>query len=337
MDTLNDKLQPLREKIDELDAELLQLLNRRAAIAQQVGDVKKEFDAPVFRPERERQVIAALQQANPGPLQADGPAGTFTEQAAHAHFGRSVAGVPCPSIDDVFRTVEAGGADYGVVPVENSTEGAITRTLDLLQATPLSICGEVALPIHHNLLTQSGSLDGVRVIRAHAQALAQCQQWLATHYPALPREAVASNAAAAREAAADPTVAAIGGEAAATVWGLQIADPHIQDDPANRTRFFVVGRRACAPTGADRTTLVLWVDNAPGAVYRLLEPLAHNGVSMSRLEARPARSGQWEYCFHIDVEGHQADPAVAAALAGLAQRAAQVKILGSYPSADGRQ
>jgi chorismate mutase/prephenate dehydratase len=355
---LNRRLLPLREQIDALDAQLLALLNRRAALAIEVGEIKKEYNAPVFRQEREQQVIAGLQNVSGGPLRGEhiasiwreimsagraleknlsvaflGPAGTYSELAMRAHFGQAAEGLACSSIDEVFRSVEAGAADFGTVPVENSTEGAVSRTLDLLLQSTVTITGEIALAIEHNLLTQSGSLAGIKTVCAHAQALAQCQHWLATHAPQLERRAVASNAEAARLAASDPSMAAIAGAHAASLYGLQSAYSMIQDDPHNRTRFVVIGGVPSAPTGADQTSLILSVKNEPGAVFRLLEPLARHGVSMTRFESRPARSGAWEYYFYIDIEGHREDAAVAAALDELVRSAAYVKILGSYPKA----
>ena len=355
---LNQRLKPLREKIDALDAQLLTLLNQRAELALQVGEIKKEVNAPVFRPEREQQVISGLQGASNGPLHNEhiaaiwreimaasrslektlsaaflGPAGTYSELAMRAHFGQATQGVPCPSIDEVFRSVEAGAADFGMVPVENSTEGAVSRTLDLLLQTSVSISGEVAISIEHNVLTLSGKLDGATMICAHAQALAQCQHWLTTHAPHLERRAVSSNAEGARLAAADSQVAAIAGGHAASLYGLQVAASMIQDDPHNRTRFVVIGGAPSAPSGRDQTSLILSVKNEPGAVFRLLEPLARHSVSMTRFESRPARSGSWEYYFYIDLEGHREDAPLAAALGELTHSAAFIKILGSYPRA----
>ncbi|CAB3763908.1 prephenate dehydratase [Paraburkholderia solisilvae] len=357
-DELNSRLKPLRERIDALDAQLIALLNQRAAVALEVGEVKKHFNAPVFRPEREQQVIARLQQMSGGPL-ADahisaiwreimaasraleqnirvgflGPAGTYSEQAMHEYFGQSIEGLACASIDEVFRSVEAGAAEFGVVPIENSTEGAVSRTLDLLLETQLLIGGELALPIHHNLLTASGDLTGITRVCAHPQALAQCQRWLATHAPHLERQAVSSNAEGARLAAQDPSIAAIAGDRAATQYGLQIAYALIQDDPHNRTRFVMIGKEPSGPSGYDKTSLIVSVANEPGAMFKLLEPLARHGVSMTRFESRPARVGTWEYYFYIDLEGHRDDPAVSAALVELDQKAALLKILGSYPRA----
>jgi chorismate mutase/prephenate dehydratase len=352
----DDKLQPLREQIDAIDKQLLDLLNRRARLAQEVGHVKAETNAPVFRPEREAQILRGVAENNPGPLASLdlqlifrdimsacralekritiaylGPAGTFTEQAVYRQFGRSIDGLPCASIDDVFRAAEAGTAEFGVVPVENSAEGAVSRSLDLLLQTSLVISGEVALPVQHNLLTKSGRMDGVTRICAHSQALAQCQAWLNQHYPSIARQAVASNGEAAKMASEDPTVAAIAGEFAGQQYGLAAVQSHIQDDPHNRTRFAVIGRQQTAPSGKDQTSLILSVPNKAGAVYSLLAPLAKHGVSMSRFESRPARTGAWEYYFYVDIEGHAQDEKVAKALAELKDNAAFFKVLGSYP------
>jgi chorismate mutase/prephenate dehydratase len=360
MTTEDQRLAPLRARIDAIDAEILELLSKRAKAAQEVGHVKGDFVSPVFRPERERQVVANLIKLNQGPLQNDGiaaiwrevmsacralearqtiaylgPVGTFSELAAQSYFGQSISGLPCASLDEVFKSVEKGAAQFGIVPVENSSEGAISRTLDLLLDSPLHISGEVVLSIRHHLLTKSGNLDGVTTVCAHAQALAQCQQWLSVHVPQLQRQAVSSNAEAARMAAADPRIAAIAGDPAQVAYGLQAVASQIQDDPHNRTRFVVVGNYQCQPTGNDQTALVLSVANKPGAVYSLLAPLAKHGVSMTRFESRPARKGTWEYHFYIDVAGHAEDANVAKALMELQDTAAFYKKLGSYPRALG--
>ncbi|MDY7579905.1 prephenate dehydratase [Herbaspirillum sp. RTI4] len=353
-----DKLLPLRQKIDAIDAQLLDLLNQRALLAQEVGHVKAETNAPVFRPERESQVLRKAAERNPGPLLgADiqtifrevmsacralekrvtvaylGPTGTFTEQAVYRQFGHAVEGLPCASIDEVFRDAEAGTADFGVVPIENSSEGVINRTLDLLLQTTLCISGEIAIPIHHSLMTRQGDMQGVTRICAHSQALAQCNAWLNQNYPAIERHAVASNAEAARMAAADGSIAAIAGEIAVQKYQLQIVSANIQDDPHNRTRFAVIGRLHTGPSGRDQTSIVLSVPNKAGAVYDLLAPLARHGVSMTRFESRPARMGSWEYYFYVDLEGHEQDLKVAAALTELKDKAAFFKLLGSYPLA----
>ncbi|NDH55532.1 MAG: prephenate dehydratase [Burkholderiaceae bacterium] len=354
----DQRLAPLRAQIDAIDQELLELISKRAKAAQEVGHIKNESSAPIFRPERENQVIQNVLQKNPGPLLADGlasiwreimsacraleskqaiaylgPTGTFSEQAAHQFFGQSISGLPCVSLDEVFKAVEKGAATFGVVPVENSSEGAVSRTLDLLLESPLQISGEVVLPIRHHLLTKHGNLDGVKTVCAHAQALAQCQQWLSVHAPQLQRQAVSSNAEAARMASKDSSIAAIAGEPAQLAYGLQIVSAQIQDDPNNRTRFVVIGQYACQPCGQDQTSLVLSVANQPGAVHHLLGPLAKHGVSMTRFESRPARKGSWEYHFYIDIEGHTSDAKVATAIAELKTIAAFYKNLGSYPRA----
>lgn len=355
-DELNSKLKPLRDAIDAIDAQVIALLNQRAAIALEVGEVKKHYNAPVFRPEREQQVISRLQALSEGPLEGDhisaiwreimaasrsleqpvsaaylGPAGTYSEEAMYEYFGHSIQGLPCPSIDEVFRSVEAGGAQFGVVPVENSSEGAVSRTLDLLLESQVLIGGELALAIRHNLLTQSGALTGISRVCAHPQALAQCQRWLTANLPHIERQAVSSNAEAARMASLDPSIAAIASDRAAAFYGLQVASPLIQDDPHNRTRFVMIGHTPAGRSGHDQTSLIVSVKNEPGAVFKLLEPLARHGVSMTRFESRPARAGTWEYYFYIDVEGHREDPPVAHALAELGKKAAFLKILGSYP------
>jgi chorismate mutase/prephenate dehydratase len=353
---MTDKLKPLREQIDAIDAQILVLLNQRAKVAQEVGHVKAETNAPVFRPEREAQVLRSVADRNPGPMAGGdvqtifreimsacralekrvtvaylGPVGTFSEQAVYQQFGSAVEGLPCASIDEVFRATEAGTADFGVVPVENSSEGAINRTLDLMLATTALISGEVAIAVHHSLMSKTGGMDGVRVICAHSQALAQCQVWLNQNYPNIERRAVASNAEAARIAGEDPTVAAIASELAGAQYKLGVVKGHIQDDPHNRTRFAVIGHLQTLPSGKDHTSLVLAVPNKSGAVYQLLAPLAKHGVSMTRFESRPARMGTWEYYFYVDVEGHVHDAAVAQALVELKDQAAFFKVLGSYP------
>jgi chorismate mutase/prephenate dehydratase len=350
------QLNLLREKIDRLDAQILALLNSRAELAQQVGHLKAVTNAPVFRPEREAQVLFNVARKNKGPLSSLdaqlifreimsacralerrvtvaylGPAGTFSEQAVFQQFGHAVVLLPCVSIDEVFRTTEAGIADFGVVPVENSSEGAVNRTLDLLLHTSLSISGELSIPIQHSLMAACGDYSKITKICAHSQALAQCQTWLNHHYPTIERVAVASNAEAARLASLDSSIAAIAGENAGNHYELQVIHAHIQDDPHNRTRFAIIGNSNCAPSGRDQTSVVLAVPNKAGAVYSLIAPFMQFGVSMTRFESRPARTGTWEYYFYIDVEGHQHDESVARSLSELKKSAAFFKILGSYP------
>lgn len=267
-----------------------------------------------------------------------GPAGTFSEQAALQFFGSSIDHLPCNSIDEVFQATAAGRADFGIAPIENSTEGMISRSMDLLRDSPLHIVGEASLLIRHQLLRQSASLDGIEVVLAHPQALAQCHQWLGTHLPNAERRAASSNAEGARLAATNPAWAGIASERAGSEFGLHIAAHAIQDDAFNRTRFAVVCLPATLPqpaaTGRDCVSVVLSVPNKPGAVHDLLMPLKQHGVSMSRFESRPARSGQWEYYFYVDIQGHPSQPPVAAALAELQSRSAYYKVLGVYPAGD---
>ena len=350
----------LRGQIDTLDRELLALLNQRMTLALEVGELKKREGSAVFRPEREAQVIDGLKAANAGPLPNDsvapiwreimsasralesptrvaylGPAGTFSELAALGYFGSSLTRVPCASIDEVFRTTSAGAADFGVVPVENSTEGVVARSLDLFLHTPLFIIGETSLFVRHNLLRRADHLDGISAVLAHPQALAQCHGWLSTHLPHAERRPVASNAEGARLAALDPSLAGIASERAASEFGLHIVAPAIQDDPHNRTRFAIVtdAHRHPAPksSGHDCTSLVVSVTNRPGAVHDMLVPLKTHGVSMTRFESRPARSGQWEYYFYIDLEGHPDQANVSAAMKELRAVCAFFKVLGTYP------
>ena len=350
----------LRRQIDAVDRELLTLLNRRAGLALAVGALKKREGSAVFRPEREAQVIDGLKAANPGPLPTDsvapiwreimsacraletptrvaylGPAGTFSEQAALAYFGSSIVRVPCASIDDVFRSAAGGAADFGVVPVENSTEGVVARSLDLFLTTPLGIIGETSLFVRHNLLRKSGALDGIAAVCAHPQALAQCHGWLSNHLPNVERRPVASNAEGARLASLDAALAGIASERAASEYGLHVVAPAIQDDPHNRTRFAIVTHPERHPqpaaSGHDCTSLVVSVTNRPGAVHDMLVPLKVHGVSMTRFESRPARSGQWEYYFYIDIAGHPEEPKVATALQELRSVCAFYKLLGTYP------
>ncbi|MDL2284226.1 prephenate dehydratase [Oxalobacter sp. OttesenSCG-928-P03] len=356
---MEKELKPLRDQIDAIDAQLLDLLNQRGKLAQDVGKVKIDKDLPVFRPEREAQILRGLAENNKGPLATEslqtifrevmsacralekrvsvaylGPPGTYSEQAAYAYFGKTIDLVPCATLDEVFRSAEAGTADFGIVPIENSSEGAISRTLDLLMQTPLTINGEKALPINHCLMTKTGTMEGIHTVCAHSQALAQCQTWLNQNYPRVLRHAVSSNGEAALIASKDAETAAIASELAGERYGLQVVSAHIQDDPQNRTRFVVIGHQKTYPSFMDQTSLALSVQNRPGAVYRLLEPLEKYGVSMTRFESRPARTtDSWEYYFFVDLIGHAKDEKMAAALKELRDRAAYFKILGSYPMA----
>lgn len=353
---MSAELKQCREKIDSIDDEILKLLNQRASLAQQIGHLKE--DGKILRPEREAQVLRRLQASNAGPLSDAaivqlftevmsqcraleealsvaylGPPGTFSELATLKRFGSAVQGQPSATIDDVFRAVESGATQYGVVPAENSTEGAVSRTLDLLLQSSVQICGEVVLPIHQCLLSKTDNRDAIKTVYSHPQSLGQCQGWLNTHLPNVIRIDTSSNAEAARLAAENPGSAAIASERAAEHFGLNVLLKNIEDDPKNTTRFLVIGNQHVAPSGIDKTSLAMSAPNRPGAVHDLLVPLAKHNVSMTKLESRPARSGLWEYVFFVDIEGHQSDVKVAAALAELKQVASFVKVLGSYPVA----
>ena len=354
-------LSDLRQQIDSIDQQLLSLVNQRARVAEQVGEVKKREGTPFFRPDRVAQVIQKIEAANPGPLQAThvsaiwreimsaclalespqrvavlGPAGTFCEQAAVDYFGGAADLMYCANFDEVFHATAAGSAQYGVVGVENSTEGVVTRSLDMFLHTPCHVVGEVSLLIRHNLLRMSDSLENIEVVAAHPQALAQCQGWLSKHLPHAERRPVDSNAEGARLASLNPTWAGLAGERAAQQFGLHIVAHAIQDEAYNRTRFAII----CLPqtlampqaTGKDSTSLIISVPNRPGAVHDLLVPLKTHGVSMTRFESRPARTGQWEYYFYIDLAGHPSEPHVAKALEELQGLCAFYKVLGAYPT-----
>ncbi len=353
---MDEELKALRARIDGIDDTILQLVSERAGIAQQVGRAKN--GEKIYRPEREAQIVRRLREVNPGPLSGDtierlireimsacraveetthvaylGPAGTFSQQAVHKHFGHEVEMLAEADIDACFHAVETGRAEFAVVPVENSTEGAISRTLDLIVSSPLKICGEVMLPIHQTLMRKNASLDGITRVYGHAQSLAQCQQWLSRHLPDAERVSVVSNSDGARRAAAEPDAATLGSEAAAELYGLAVVAARIEDEASNTTRFLVLGQTDAAPSGRDKTSLLMGAHNQPGAVVKLLQPLADAGISMSKLESRPARGSNWEYLFFVVCEGHREDAKLAAALAEIKARAAFLKILGSYPAA----
>jgi chorismate mutase/prephenate dehydratase len=353
---MDKALRQHRDAIDAIDDEMLKLVNARAKHAQAIGALKG--GGLIYRPEREAQILRRVKEHNPGPLSGEavarlfreimsaclalekplkvaflGPEGTFTQAAAIKHFGHAAETEACASIDDVFRSVEAGAVDYGVVPVENSTGGAVGTTLDLLLESPLKVCGEVDLRVHQFLLRKAGASSPATRVYSHAQSLAQCHEWLNLNLPGIERIPVVSNARAAKLASEDEHAAAVAGEAAADRYGLEKIAENIEDEPNNTTRFLIIARHDAAPSGKDKTSLVLSSRNQPGAVYEMLAPLAHNGVSMSKLESRPSRAGLWEYVFFVDLEGHHQDRHVAKALAELQDKAAFLKILGSYPVA----
>jgi len=357
-----EPLTAIRGRIDALDLKVCALLSERARLAQEVGRIKSAagHEGSFYRPAREAQVLRAVLAENPGPLGEEallriyreiiaaclalekalrvaylGPAGTYTEAAVRKHFGHGVATTPLGAVDEVFREVEAGSADCGVVAVENSTEGVVTHTLDMFARSDLKICAEIILPVHHCLLGRVARLDEITELLGHAQALAQCREWLDRHLPGVPRRAVASNAEGARQAADRTGAAAVAGRQVAPLYGLDVLAENIEDEPDNTTRFLVIGREQAEPSGRDKTSLMVAVDNRPGALFRLLEPFHGEGVSLTRIESRPSRRSPWDYNFFLDLEGHVQDAPVAAALASLADRAAWIKHLGSYPMAVG--
>jgi len=357
-------LEKLRDRIDAIDKQLLELFNQRAGCAVDVAAVKRERSeaseesVDFFRPDREAQVIKRLKSLNNGPLDDDevgrlirevmsaclaleqplkiaylGPEGTFTQSAALKHFGHSVSTIPMSSIPDVFSSVESGHADYGLVPVENSTEGVISHTLDMFIDSSLKVCGEVEIRVHHHLAMRSQNVSAIRHIYSHQQSFAQCRRWLDQNFPGIERIPVSSNAEAARLAGIEDDAAAICGLPAVEIFGLKICYENIEDLSDNTTRFVIIGSQEVGPSGNDTTSLLISTKNIPGALLGLLQPLADHGISMNKIESRPAQGHKWAYVFFIDVDGHQQDKNVIEAFNELKLQAALFKILGSYPKA----
>ncbi|MEQ8798698.1 MAG: prephenate dehydratase [Salinisphaeraceae bacterium] len=357
----DDGLKAARDRIDRLDEQLQALIAERAGLAQEIARIKADIDGEAgdcYRPAREAEVLRAVAARNRGPLSDEtvvrlmrevmsaclalesplkvaylGPEGTYTQAAVYKHFGHSVTAVPLAAIDEIFREVEAGNADYGVVPVENSTEGVVSHTLDQLVGSRLSIVGEVALAVHHHLLSHASDLSEVKRVVSHAQSLAQCRKWLDAKLPSVMREAVASNGEAARMVRDEPAAAAIAGRAASELYELPILCANIEDEPNNTTRFLVLGRQSVPATGEDMTSILVSIHNRPGMLHRLLAPAADAGVDLSRIESRPSRRQAWDYNFFIDLEGHVAEDRVRQVIDRIEAEAAHLKILGSYPRA----
>ncbi|MEE7547872.1 prephenate dehydratase [Xanthomonas sp. Kuri4-1] len=354
-------LADVRAKIDEIDRGIQALIAERAAFAHQVGKAKGKLAAAVdyYRPEREAQVLRMVVDRNEGPLSDQvlvhvfreimsaclaqqeplkigylGPEGTFSQQAVLKHFGRSAVGLPMATIEEVFQEVEAGNADFGVVPVENSGQGTIQVTLDMFLTSALKICGEVELRVHQYLLSRSGRIEDIERIYGHPQSFAQTAGWLRAHLPKVEKIPVSSNAEGARRARNAEDAAAIGGESAAHVYGLKkVIMKSIEDDDDNTTRFLVIGRQIFPPSGHDRTSVLVFIHDKPGALFDVLSPFARHGISMNRIESRPSHQAKWEYGFFIDLAGHVEDEAMKQALAELEAHSAQIKVLGSYPVA----
>ena len=355
------QLADVRSRIDQIDRDIQALIAERARMAHQVGKAKGKLAQAVdyYRPEREAQVLRMVVDRNEGPLSDEllvhvyreimsaclaqqeplkigylGPEGTFSQQATLKHFGRSAIGLPMASIEEVFAEVEAGNADFGVVPVENSGQGTIQVTLDMFLTSNLKICGEVELRVNQYLLSRSGRIEDIERIYSHPQSFAQTAAWLRANLPKAEKIPVASNAEGARRARASDDAASIGGESAAQVYGLKkVVTRPIQTDADNTTRFLVLGRQIFPPSGHDRTSVLVFIHDKPGALFDVLSPFARHGISMNRIESRPSHQAKWEYGFFIDLAGHVQEPAMQAALAELAAQATDIKVLGSYPVA----
>ena len=359
-DASGPDLAEARQRIDSIDLSIQSLIAERARWAQQVGRAKGPLKPALdyYRPEREAQVLRRVVDRNDGPLADEvlvrlfreimsaclaqqeplkigflGPEGTFSQQAVYKHFGHSAHGMPLSSLEEVFEEVESRNADFGVVPVENSGQGTIQSTLDMFLTSPLMICGEVELRVHQYLLSRTGRIEDIERVYAHAQSLGQCQSWLRQNLPKAERFPLSSNAEAARRVRMADDAAAIAGQSAAHVYGLKVVAGPIEDRPDNTTRFLVIGRALLPPSGNDRTSVLVYVKDQPGALYSVLRPLAEHGLSMNRIESRPAHQGLWRYAFFIDFGGHVDDAPVRAALKDIARSASEVKILGSYPCA----
>jgi chorismate mutase / prephenate dehydratase len=353
-------LSELRQRIDQIDVQIQSLICERARYARRVGLVKGPLSAAIdyYRPERESQVLRMVVQRNVGPLSNPelvrvfreimsaclaqqnklkiaflGPEGTFSQAAVQKHFGQSVQALPMAALDDVFQAVDEKDADFGVVPIENSTEGSVHNAQDLLVNSPLKICGEIELRIEQHLMSSGDALAKIERVYSHQQSLGQCKMWLKKNLPRAELIAVSSNAEAARRARGAPEAAAIAPEAAASIYGLKILRRNVEDRADNRTRFIVLGRQLFEPSGHDKTSLLLAGKDEPGLLYQLLDPLARAGVSMTRIESRPMRTGRWEYAFFIDVHGHIKDEQLKIALSQMGHLVGQLKILGSYPRA----
>ncbi len=372
--SLETQLKGIRDQIDAIDSDWLRLINRRIELAKQVGVVKQAHneaqadnngsgteraDVVIYKPEREAQVIRRLIEENKGDISDQqinilcreimsicrgaeaqmrvavlGPEGTFTEMAALQQFGSSVDMVQKSRIDQVFSAVELADVNYGVVPVENSTEGIVSTTADSLVSTSLHIAGEIYLPIHQALLGVDGDYSSIQKIYSHAQSLSQCRLWLLEHLPGVDIEAVSSNAEAARMASENVNCAAIAGENAAMQYGLNVLASHIEDHKNNTTRFLVLSREEVAPSGRDKTSLLMSCRNEPGSLFKLLQPMYDHGISMLKIESRPSKVKRWEYLFFVDIEGHKQDPEIARALVEVEAAAGYFRVLGSYPCAE---
>ena len=352
------KLQVHRDRIDTIDEQILELMNQRIGAAKCIAEIKNKLDQPaIYRPEREAQVLRRLKNLNHGELQDSdieslfreimsitrgseaglsaallGPQGTFTEAAALQHFGSKIELVYFPTVDEICKAAETGLTDFAVVPIENSTEGGVSATLDRLTSTPLRICGEIFLKIHHNLISNAESLENVKQVVAHPQALGQCRSWISRNLAEAELIPCNSNTEGALRASEDDSVAAIAALTAAEKFGLNVMVANIEDEPGNTTRFLVLSDRETPASGDDKTSLLVSGRNRPGALFHLLKPLVDANLDMTKIESRPSRSGLWEYVFFVDVKGHAQDPKLAEALSKIKAEAGLFKLLGSYPA-----
>lgn len=360
-EVLEPTLEQLRRQIDDIDRQIQSLIAERARCARKVGEVKGLTDkADYYRPEREAQVLRAVAERNEGPLSNEqllrlfreimsaclaqeeplkiaylGPEGTFTQSAVFTQFGHSVRALSVPTIDEVFHEVESGVADFGVTPVENSSEGTVNHTLDMFLSSPLKICGEVELRIHQHLLGRMKDLSEIKRLCSHSQSFAQCRAWLALYLPNVEKITVSSNAEAARRARDEEGTAALAGNAAAELYDLNVLFSNVEDSGDNTTRFLVIGRDTFPPSGNDKTSLLISATSTkgPGVLHHLLEPLAKNNINMTRIESRPSRRKKWDYVFFVDIDGHAEDENVKQALEEMSNQTDLFRILGAYPKA----
>ena len=346
----------LREKIDQVDEKIIEFLSQRACLAQKIGQTKNLGNEEIYVPSREKEILQRVSRLNQGPLPEQairsvyrevlsasrslegplrvaylGPDATFTQVAARERFGLSTVYVSVASIQGVFQEVERGRANFGVVPVENSTEGVVTHTLDMLVEADVKICAEIYLEIHQCLLSRPGRSGQFQRIVSHPQAVAQCRDWLANHFPQVPGVEVASTAQAAQMAAQDATLAAIAGRLASEFYGLEIVEENIEDQSNNITRFLVIRDQISRPTGEDKTSIIFSVKDEVGILHRMLEPFAKNRINLTKIESRPLKNKPWEYLFFLDFNGHVEEPGICKALKQLEKICIFVKVIGSYP------
>lgn len=350
------RLKLLRGEIDFLDEKICRLLNQRAEVAREIGRVKSQFQKDPYNSQREEEIIKRMESQNTGPFPREaisavfreiisacrslevelrvgylGPPATYTHLATIERFGSSIQALPTESIEEIFKDVEMGKTSFGVVPIENSTEGVVSRTLDMFIESEVKICGEVLIRISHDLISLSGKPEKIRKIFSHPQALGQCRQWLRKNYPQVVLSEAISTARAAQMAAEDEEAAAIASSLASSLYGLKVIESRIEDYPHNYTRFLVLGRRAMERTGKDKTSLLFSISDSPGSLYEILKPFSAKAINLTKIESRPIKDKPWEYVFFLDFEGHLEDPEVQETLKEMKKRVLFSKFLGSYP------